>query len=629
MPRSCPALLLVASIALFAVIRPSMATVAAPLRILLLHPTDLLMPSTVEQDRITRKALSAALARPLEFYSQGSDETVFAGRTGEPEILDVLPTRFAARRPDLVVFHGPMHDIVSRNRDELWPGVPIMFVGVQADRLSDPSFPQDVPGTAIRFDLPATVQLALQLQPDARRLIVLTGSSSYDRTWQERAHRELTGFRKRLSVEIIGDRTLGELGRLVAALDAETIVLVASMFRDSVGHYYTTPEAVHRLAGHSGAPIYVLAHAAFGGGAAGGFLVDWNAQSAAIGDIARRLLAGESARTIGRSAVLSPVCRVDLRSLRHWDIPLRRVPENCEVWYRPPSLWVQYRTQAILIAVIILAQAALIVALLMLRHVRRKAELEAERQRVELAHAARLATVGELSASIAHEISQPLFAIQVNAATGETLLAAERPSLAELKRLLAEIRRDDERATDVIRKLRELLSKRPSEMQLLHVNDVITGILSFIAGTTRHREVTVYTALTPELPPICGDRVQLEQVLMNLLMNAFDAMAEIPPVQRRLTVSTSTTEEGCVEVAVSDNGPGIPQALLGQLFDPFFSTKREGMGLGLSIAQSIVHAHRGCLWVESSTSGATFRFAIPPAAACPVVVYAAEEEVAA
>jgi C4-dicarboxylate-specific signal transduction histidine kinase len=230
-----------------------------------------------------------------------------------------------------------------------------------------------------------------------------------------------------------------------------------------------------------------------------------------------------------------------------------------------------------------------------------------------MAHASRLATAGELSASIAHEISQPLFAILVNAKAGERLLAEEQPPLEEIKQLLGEIRRDNERASEVIRKLRELLGKHRIEMQSLDVNDVVTGVLSFIAVTIRHRGVSILTELSARLPAICGDRVQLGQVLMNLFMNAIDAMAEMPPERRRLTVSTATTDEGSVEVAVSDNGPGIAQEHLGQLFDAFFSTKREGMGLGLSIAQSIVQAHDGCLTAESSADGATFRVTIPAA----------------
>jgi C4-dicarboxylate-specific signal transduction histidine kinase len=286
----------------------------------------------------------------------------------------------------------------------------------------------------------------------------------------------------------------------------------------------------------------------------------------------------------------------------------------------PPLYWVNYRMETMLAAVIVLGQAALIAALLVMRRRRHKMMLDAELQRAELAHAARLATVGELSASIAHEISQPLFAILVNAEAGERLLAAERPPLGEIKQLLGEIRRDNERANDVIRKVRELLGKHPAEMQSLDANDVVTGVLSFVAVTTRHRGVSILPELSARLPAIYGDRVQLEQVLMNLFMNAIDAMNEMPPERRRLTVSTASTDKESVEIVVRDNGPGIAQEHLGRLFDPFFSTKRAGMGLGLSIAKSIVQAHKGCLTAESSENGATFRFTIPAATPTPPAV---------
>jgi signal transduction histidine kinase len=610
---------------------PPAAAATAPLRILLLHPTDLLMPGTVAEDQLTRKALSETLKQPLEFYSEGFDELRIVGPSREAQTIDLLLMRFQTHHPNLVIFHGPMHDIVSRNRHKLWPGVPIMFVGVAEHRLSDPSFPQGIPGTTIRFDLPGTVELAMRLQPEARRLIAVTGNSTYDRARQERAAPELDKFRGRLAVELIGDRTLGELTQLVASLKADTIVVFISMFRDAANHIYTSRDVAQELAAHSGAPVYVLNEGQIGLGPIGGSVAHWHGQSAAIGDIAQRLLAGQHPDTVARGLPVPPVCRVDWGRLRHWGIPLQRVPENCEVLYRTPPMWVQYRTQAILIGVIILAQAALITTLLMLRHVRRKAELEAERQRTQLAHATRLATVGELSASIAHEISQPLFAILINAQSGEKLLDAEKPRLAEIRQILGQIRRDDERASNVIRKLRELLCKRPIEMRPLHANEIVTGVLSFIGGTLFEREVKVLTSLFEELPAIRGDRVQIEQVLMNLFMNAVEAMSAVPPERRCLSVTTANTPDGCVEIMVGDNGPGIPPERIGQLFDPFFTTKREGMGLGLSIAHSIVTAHAGRLWAESRTDGAIFRLRIPheqalqPATACS----AEEEEVPA
>jgi hypothetical protein len=170
------------------------------LRILLLHPSDLLLPGTIEQDAITRKALSDALPPPLEFYSVGFDDLRSLGASVEDDLVALLLKKFDEHPPDLVVFHAPMHDLFRRNRARLWPNAPAMFVGVAGHRLNDPAMPKDVPATSASFDLPGTVELALQLQPEAQHLLLITGSATYDRSWQALSLPQVEQFRKRLEI---------------------------------------------------------------------------------------------------------------------------------------------------------------------------------------------------------------------------------------------------------------------------------------------------------------------------------------------------------------------------------------------------------------------------------------------
>jgi PAS domain S-box-containing protein len=234
-----------------------------------------------------------------------------------------------------------------------------------------------------------------------------------------------------------------------------------------------------------------------------------------------------------------------------------------------------------------------------------------EEARQELAHASRLALVGELTASIAHEINQPLGAILSNADAAEMLLEASPVALDEVRQILDDIRRDDLRASEVIHRLRVLLRKREVELQPLDLNDLVQEVLSLVRTESRRRGVTIETRLADGLPLVRGDKVHLQQVLINLVLNGMEAMASVSG-ERKLTVQTSPGEAGCVEVAVSDVGTGIPPERLPRLFDPFFSTKDEGMGLGLSIARSLVQAHGGRIRAENSRgAGATFRFELP------------------
>jgi signal transduction histidine kinase len=540
----------------------------------------------------------------------GFDDFRSLGPSVEDEQVVLLMKKFSDRPPDLMVFHGPTHEIVKRNRDRLWKGVPIMFAGVAGHRVGDPAMPAYAPAVSANFDLPGTVDLALTLQPEARRMIMIVGSSTYDLTWRMRAPSLVEKFRDRLEIEMLAGRPLEELKRILASLDTKTIVVFLSMYRDATERVYVNRFVVQELSEHSTVPVYSV-HRPQGSGALGGSVADWSGQHEAIGAIAKRLIAGEPGENIPSSPPTPAKCVIDWRRVEHWKVPASHIPKHCEILFREPSIWVEYRTETILISLIVLLQAAVIALLLTQRHQRRQAQLQADRQRLELTHASRLSMVGELSASIAHEINQPLSAIHMNATVGEDLLNAANPRLADLKEILGDIRRDDERASEVIRKLRELLQKRAIEVHPLDINETLNGVLQFLSVTARHRELFIRTELASGLPQIRADRVQLQQVIMNLVMNALEAMAGGPPDRNTVTVRTTERPEGWIEVSVSDAGPGVPPEALAAVFDPFFTTKHEGMGLGLSISRNIVIMHRGRIWVESDARGATFRFVIP------------------
>ena len=244
---------------------------------------------------------------------------------------------------------------------------------------------------------------------------------------------------------------------------------------------------------------------------------------------------------------------------------------------------------------------------------RKQAEEELRAARLDLAHASRLALVGELMASIAHEINQPLTAVVSNASAGLRRLAAgaSRDEATEFREIFTDIRDQGRLAADVIERLRALAHKQPLELEALDVNEVASEILRLVGGDARRRGVTLTAELAPSLPVVDADRVCLQQVVLNLIMNAMDAMDLVEASERQLSVRTRRLD-GAVEVAVSDTGGGIPADRLPKLFDAFFTTKKEGIGLGLAIARSIIEAHRGRIWAEDHRGrGATFRLTLP------------------
>ena len=242
-----------------------------------------------------------------------------------------------------------------------------------------------------------------------------------------------------------------------------------------------------------------------------------------------------------------------------------------------------------------------------------RAEQEAAVQRNELAHLSRVASLGEMAGSLAHEINQPLMAILSNAQAAQRFMAGENCDLAEVRAILADVVADDKRAGEIIYRLRALLRKGEVQRVPLEINNVVEDVIGLTRNELLNRGVVASSELAPDLPCLHGDRIQLQQVVLNLIVNACDAMEGLSG-SHQLTVRTRAVDGAAVELSVSDSGCGIPAADLERIFEPFVSTKKDGMGLGLSVCRTIVAAHGGRLWAESlGGRGATLRFTLPVA----------------
>jgi signal transduction histidine kinase len=241
-----------------------------------------------------------------------------------------------------------------------------------------------------------------------------------------------------------------------------------------------------------------------------------------------------------------------------------------------------------------------------------RAELEIAQQRNQLAHLSRVSTLGELSGSIVHEISQPLTASLSYAQVAQRLLGKSEPDLKEVREILRDLVADNQRAVEVIRRLRKLLKRGAVQFQPVSANQLVEEVLKLLRSELIERGVTVHSELAPSLPVLQADRVQLQQVLINLVTNACDAMADTPREARALTIRTGLDGHDFVLISVCDAGPGIAEGKLEQVFEPFYTSKANGMGLGLSVCRTIVNAHGGKLWTEHNLDrGATFFLLLP------------------
>ena len=243
---------------------------------------------------------------------------------------------------------------------------------------------------------------------------------------------------------------------------------------------------------------------------------------------------------------------------------------------------------------------------------RKQADAEIQRQRAELAHVSRVSIMGELSASMAHELNQPLTAILTNAQAAQRFMVSGKADMDEFREILKDIAYDTTRARDVIRNLRALVRRSEPEFTQVDLGNTIRKVVSFLHGDIVARNVRIGLELSPNLPPVHGDPIQLQQILINLLLNAFDALNSNPVSERIVTVAAALESSNRIRVTVRDSGAGIPPDKLDSIFEPFYTTKRDGMGMGLSVTRSIVEAHRGRIWAENSREGgAALYFTLP------------------
>jgi signal transduction histidine kinase len=588
-------------------------------RVVILNAVDPYLPAYVTLDNALREAIRAGRKVPAEFYAETLDMGRFSRERLEDDVVKLLRKKYREFKVNVVVAVDTLAlDFAERYGAELWPGAVIVFTSVSSSALSGRSLGSRTIGVPFRLEFGPTIDIAMEVRPATRRLAVVAGTSEIVQRLLERARAEIEGRAGTLPTEYIVDRTLDETLSAVRALPSDSIVLYVGMLRDGAGVPLVPREVLERISEVSNVPVFGVFETYLGHGIAAGSIASYAAQGRRAGELVVRLLNGEDPAAIGVQAPIAPRCIADGRQLRRWGIDESLLPADCEVRFREVTAWDRYRWEILAVLAVVLLQAALIAALLIQRQRRHRAELAMQRQRGELFHATRLATLGELTASIAHEVNQPLGAILANVDAAEMLLDSENMHPDALRQILADVRRDDLRASEVIRRLRALLAKHETAREPLDVNEMVADALQLLASESRRRDVEVETAFAPGLPEVSGDRVQLQQVVLNLVVNAMDAVADAPAGRRRISVRTRRTLDGDVVVAVADRGPGIPAEQQPKLFDSFFTTKPRGMGLGLSIARTIVEAHGGHIRADSDgRSGATLYFMLP--AAAPVV----------
>ena len=499
---------------------------------------------------------------------------------------------------------------VLRSREELWPTVPVVFTFVDPQYLS--ALPADVTGTTFRLKLFDMIAAGRVVVPDLNG-IALVGDPlktlvPYRHMQDEIPAVTATGLQ---IIDLTG-MPMREVRARVANLPARTAIIYPGMYSDGEGTYLTPVEGLRRFADAANRPIVVTAETQLGPGI-GGYIAMPSEIGQATAVQVLRILQGEQAAAIPISEgnYIKPV--FDWRQLQRWGISESTLPPGSEIKFREPTAWEQYRMQLLAICAVLLGQAALIGWLFYEHRRRHLAEAVARNSMMELTHMNRVATAGELSASIAHEVNQPLTGIVTRAAAARRWLAAERPDIDKARAALDHIEAAGHRASDIVKNVRSMFRKDTQDKSRVDINKLIREVLGLVHIDLRKHQIELQSELNDQLPSVLGNQVQLQQVIMNLVMNAIDSMRSAQ--LRVLTVRSKLNGRDVVQVSIEDTGVGIDPSNRDKVFKPLFTTKEHGMGMGLAICHSIIEGHEGKIWITAGKSGGTvFHVELPTTA---------------
>ena len=579
-------------------------------RVVLMRGWDSLYPINLTREKALRETIADGAPRPVEFFPEEIDPLRFPGAI-EADIVALLQRKYADTPIDLVIASGADSlEFAARHRDSIWPNAAIVFNGVFDG--SPWRRPPRTAGVTMALDIEGTVALGRALVPSMRRLYVVSGSSTYDREILVIAMQKLARVDPPVEIHYLTGLTRGQASARVSALEAGDIVLYLSMLGDSDGQLSgPNAPALVQVASSSSVPVLSAIQTQYGRGVIGGSSPSYDLHGRAAGEIARRILQGVDPDTLDVKTVPAAHCEVDWYAMQRWQVAEGNVPAPCTLVNRPPDAWRTHLWQIGIAAGIIVVQAALLFVLLVQSRRRRVAEARLQARTADLAQESRISMIGALTANLAHEINQPMGAILSNAEAAQIMLEQGTLTPEKLREILNDIRADDLRASEVIRALRSLFARSQWRPTTIETNAEVAEALRHVEFEAARRHVKLMPNYGSHMPPVLGDSVQLQQVVINLVVNAIEAVAHLAGIRREVRIETSADSTG-VAIAVADEGPGLSPEDAGRLFESTFTTKRESMGFGLSIVRSIVEMHRGRVWFEPNVPrGAVFRVWLP------------------
>jgi len=543
---------------------------------------------------------------------------VVVGPTGfisapEQSIVDYIRATFAGHpEPDLVMaLAGPASVFARKYRQQLFPDVPLLFGSVDQRFLGDVPLGKNEAAVAVLNDFPGIVDDILRTLPETRQIFMIVGYGQIRDFWRQRLEEQFSRFRGRVEFVWSDGLSFPEIVRRSSNLPPHSAIYFMTLGTDATGAAYADERALAELRAAANAPLFAAHDVYLGSGIVGGRMLSMVELSRRTTDVAYRLMNGADPPDVKVPPQQAGQPIFDWRELQRWSIPESRLPAGSLVKFRGPTLWNTYRGTVLAVAVALLLQALLIFGLLFERRARLRAENESRRSLSLAADVSRRETMSTLTSSISHELGQPISAMILNTEALQTIIAGRSATPESIDEILADIHADGIRAAKIMDRNRLMLRSRQLQMKPVDLQIFIKDALALVSHELRARRVDVSCDFPATRCVISGDPVLLQQVFVNLIMNALDAMMETPPDQRNIVIDVEV-KRAKVEISVRDTGPGLPEEIVDTLFTPFVTTKPHGVGIGLAIVRTIVDAHEGSINARNHPDeGAIFTVILP------------------
>ena len=562
----------------------------------------------------------------VELYTESMETGLFPDEASQQQIRETYIRKYRDRKLDLIIAAGPSPiQFMVESHETYFKDTPVVFCGATKEQAGNPQFDAHFTGVWLMWEPARTVDAALRLLADTKHVVVVGGMGLYDRELEAAVRKSLTSYDHRLDITYLTNLAMPELLDRLKQLPSDTVVLYTTLERDAAGTYFPRTTSLEMLTSVANAPVFVLFDTLMGHGTIGGYVSSFAGQGREAGKIASRILSGEKPQDI--PAVVGTNGYIfDWRQLQRWNILASKIPPESKILFREPTDWEKYKYRVIAVLAFLAAETALVFLLIWLIKRRTRAQQLLERQIAlkEISHLNRVASMGHMAASLAHELAQPLTAILGNAQAAERLASRPSPDIGEIRAALVDIREDDKRARAVLENMRAIFKKEAIARHEVDLNEIATGVSRLVRKDALLRGVELRLMLSASAPKVLADEVPLQQIILNLINNGMDAMRDLPADGRVLTVTTCVgTDVNCGIILVEDNGPGISEQDKLKLFVPFFTTKSEGLGMGLSICRSILDSLGGRISFDNRPEGGSvFRVELPLAVTRELFVYA-------